>query len=273
MNKVGLILGLMLSVPLAAQIRIVPREKLEQQLGPDADALAFERSEVTLPAMSEDSEPVRVVFTVKNVSAQAVYLTRIASSCSCLKVEAPEALVGAAVSSGSSVSSGSGQGSRYLKLAPGDSTKIRALYDPKGHPGKFRRRLSVYTAASEDLPAAVLTVAADVSWSSNPDVEFPVRCGNLLLSRSFVELSRGSETVAIRCCNASGKPMKLSCDTAFLPFPVKMSCVPEVLQPGEKGRIVLVIDAGSAYGAGEYPLILKGCGARPSESGIILKIK
>lgn len=258
----------MLSVPLSAQIRIVPREKLEQQLGPDADALAFERGEVTLPAMSEDSEPVRVVFTVKNVSAQAVYLTRIASSCSCLKVEAPEALVGAGDSAGAS---GAGAGERYLKLAAGDSTEIRAIYDPKGHPGKFRRRLSVYTAASEDLPAAVLTVAADVAWSGNPDVEFPVRCGNLLLSRSYVELSRGSDTVAIRCYNASGKPMKLSCDTAFLPFPVKMSCVPEVLQPGEKGRIVLVIDAGAA--SGEYLLILKGCGARPSESGIILKIK
>ncbi|MGM9791916.1 MAG: DUF1573 domain-containing protein [Candidatus Cryptobacteroides sp.] len=255
MNKLGLVM-LFSCVALSAQIRIVPREQLELQLSEDAAALSFDSREVTLPALSEDSQPVSVVFAVHNVSSRPVYLTRLASSCSCLKVEAPQAASGAG----------------FLKLAPGESTEIRAVYDPQGHPGKFSRRISVYTAASEDLPAAVLTVNADVAWSSNPEVEFPVRCGNLLLARREVELSGKAETIAIRCCNASGKPVKLSCDTAFLPFPVEMSCNPQVLQPGQKGRIVLEIEAGSAA-AGKYPLILKGCGARPGESGIILKIK
>ena len=251
-RKFGLVM-LFSCVALSAQIRIVPREKLELQLSGDAASLSFDSREVTLPELSEDSQPVSVVFAMRNESSRTVYVTRVASSCSCLSVVAPS-------------------GAGFLKLGPGESTEIRAVYDPKGHPGKFSRRLSVYTAASEDLPAAVLTVNADVAWSSNPEVGYPVRCGHLLLSRSSVEISRSSETVAVRCYNASGKPMKLSCDTAFLPFPVKMNCNPKVLQPGEKGRIVLELDAGSAA-AGEYPLILKGCGARPGESGIILKIK
>lgn len=288
------------SVPAGGgQIRIVPRERLELHLSADSQSLEFESKELTLPPLSEDSEPVTVVFPVKNVSNQTIYLTRVASSCSCLE---PEQFDG------------------VLKLGPGESAAIRAVYKPEGHPGKFSRKLSVYTAASEDTPAAVLTVNADVAWSSDPQTEFPVRCGNLLLARGEVTLSGGeellagkeellagktwsagkTEIVSIRCYNASSKAMRLSAQTDFVPFPVVMHCEPQVIPSGERGRIVLEIGgagegagaapegaregavgadggAGVAGGAdviaGEYPIFLKGCGARPSESKIILKIK
>ena len=267
--------GEVASVPVGGgQIRIVPRERLELHLSAESQSLEFESKELNLPPLSEDSEPVTVVFPVKNVSSQTIYLTRVASSCSCLE---PEQFDG------------------ILKLRAGESTAIRAVYNPEGHPGKFSRKLSVYTAASEDTPAAVLTVNADVAWSGNPETEFPVRCGNLLLARGEVTLSGGEklpagkelpagkkEIVSIRCYNASSKAMRLSAQTDFVPFPVVMHCEPQVLRSGERGRIVLEIGGdGGAGGSGvaggvafgEYPIYLKGCGARPSESKIILKIK
>ena len=264
--------GEVASVPVGGgQIRIVPREQLELNLSADSQALAFDTTELSLTSLSEDSEPVTVVFPVKNVSSRTLYLTRVSSSCSCLQ---PEPFDG------------------FLKLSPGESYEIRAVYNPEGHPGKFSRKLFVYTAASEDTPAAVLTVNADVAWSSNPQTEFPVRCGNLLLARAEVTLSGGKkwpagkkEIVSIRCYNASSKAMRLSAQTDFVPFPVVMHCEPQVLRSGERGRIVLEIGgagvAGEAGGcgvaggvaSGEYPIFLKGCGARPSESKIILKIK
>ena len=250
------------------QIRIVPREQLELNLSADSQALAFDTTELSLTSLSEDSEPVTVVFPVKNVSSRTLYLTRVSSSCSCLQ---PEPFDG------------------FLKLSPGESYEIRAVYNPEGHPGKFSRKLFVYTAASEDTPAAVLTVNADVAWSSNPQTEFPVRCGNLLLARAEVTLSGGEkllackkEIVSIRCYNASSKAMRLSAQTDFVPFPVVMHCEPQVLRSGERGRIVLEIGGDGCVGgdgvagevaSGEYPIFLKGCGARPSESKIILKIK
>ena len=244
------------------QIRIVPREQLELNLSADSQSLAFDTTELSLTSLSEDSEPVTVVFHVKNVSDQIVYLTRVSSSCSCLQ---PEPFDG------------------FLKLSPGESSEICAVYNPEGHPGKFSRKLFVYTAASEDTPAAVLTVNADVAWSSNPETEFPVRCGNLLLARAEVMLSGGekwpagkTEIVSIRCYNASSKAMRLSAQTDFVPFPVVMHCEPQVLRSGERGRIVLEIGGDGVAGgvaSGEYPIFLKGCGARPSESKIILKIK
>ena len=261
------------SVPAGGgQIRIVPREQLELHLSADSQSLEFESKELNLPPLSEDSEPVTVVFPVKNVSNQTIYLTRVASSCSCLE---PEQFDG------------------ILKLRAGESAEIRAVYNPEGHPGKFSRKLSVYTAASEDTPAAVLTVNADVAWSSDPQTEFPVRCGNLLLARGEVTLSGGeellagkewpagkTEIVSIRCYNASSKAMRLSAQTDFVPFPVVMHCEPQVIPSGERGRIVLEIGGGDGVAGvagevalGEYPIFLKGCGARPSESKIILKIK
>ena len=250
------------------QIRIVPREQLELNLSADSQALAFDTTELSLTSLSEDSEPVTVVFPVKNVSSRTLYLTRVSSSCSCLQ---PEPFDG------------------FLKLSPGESSEIRAVYNPEGHPGKFSRKLFVYTAASEDTPAAVLMVNADVAWSSNPETEFPVRCGNLLLARAEVMLSGGEklpagkkEIVSIRCYNASSKAMRLSAQTDFVPFPVVMHCEPQVLRSGERGRIVLEIGGAGCVGgdgvaggvaSGEYPIFLKGGGARPSESKIILKIK
>lgn len=250
------------------QIRIVPREQLELNLSADSQALAFDTTELSLTSLSEDSEPVTVMFPVKNVSSRTLYMTRVSSSCSCLQ---PEPFDG------------------FLKLSPGESYEIRAVYNPEGHPGKFSRKLFVYTAASEDTPAAVLTVNADVAWSSNPQTEFPVRCGNLLLARAEVTLSGGEkwpagkkEIVIIRCYNASSKAMRLSAQTDFVPFPVVMHCEPQVLRSGERGRIVLEIGGAGCVGgdgvvggvaSGEYPIFLKGCGARPSESKIILKIK
>ena len=244
------------------QIRIVPREQLELNLSADSQSLAFDTTELSLTSLSEDSEPVTLVFPVKNVSSRTLYLTRVSSSCSCLQ---PEPFDG------------------FLKLSPGESSEIRAVYNPEGHPGKFSRKLFVYTAASEDTPAAVLTVNADVAWSSNPQTEFPVRCGNLLLARAEVTLSGGKkllackkEIVSIRCYNASSKAMRLSAQTDFVPFPVVMHCEPQVLRSGERGRIVLEIGGDGVAGgvaSGEYPIFLKGCGARPSESKIILKIK
>ena len=250
------------------QIRIVPREQLELNLSADSQSLAFDTTELSLTSLSEDSEPVTVMFPVKNVSSRTLYMTRVSSSCSCLQ---PEPFDG------------------FLKLSPGESSEIRAVYNPEGHPGKFSRKLFVYTAASEDTPAAVLTVNADVAWSSNPQTEFPVRCGNLLLARAEVTLSGGekwpagkTEIVSIRCYNASSKAMRLSAQTDFVPFPVVMHCEPQLLRSGERGRIVLEIGGAGYVGgdgvaggvaSGEYSIFLKGCGARPSESKIILKIK
>ena len=254
MKKGGLIsLFILMSAALSAQIRIVPRERLEEvfspQLSADSAALVFERTAVDAPSLKEDSAPVCIAFPLRNASERTVSITRMVSSCSCLRTDIPDP-----------------------KLLPGEESVITAIYSPEGHPGKFERRIFVYTEASEDHPAAVLTVRAEVAESGNPLREYPFRCGSLLLARREVELSGRQETVSIRCFNPGSAPLRISAETAFVPFPVSVRVEPGQIEAGETGRIVMEIDPGEKA-RGEYPVIVKGTGGRPSESRIILKIK
>ena len=234
-----------------AQIRTVPKERLLEQLSPrlsiDSTALAFERLELETPPMSEDSEPVSLDFPFRNVSNREITIVKTVSSCSCVRVSLSR-----------------------KSLAPGQEAVLTAIYDPEGHPGKFSRRIFVYTAASEQHPATVLRVNAEVAQKAGPEGEYPYVCGSLRLRRNSFELSSKPETVHIRCYNSGSRPLKISAETAFIPFPLSFSCEPGIIAPGEEAVLIMKIDAGAAAD-GTYPLILKGCGATPSESRIMIK--
>ena len=156
------LLMLLSCVALSDQIRIVPRQQFsafnDPELCVDSAALAFAFTELDAPSMKEDSRPVELVFPVRNVSSGPVYFTRAVSSCSCVSAQ------------------------NYAgKLEPGQSREIRVVYNPEGHPGKFRRQVFLYTAASEDQPVAVLAINAEIAPSGNPEREYPVSCGRLRL--------------------------------------------------------------------------------------------
>ena len=82
-NKVAGSGGVAVEVPGGGgQIRIVPREQLELNLSADSQALAFDTTELSLTSLSEDSEPVTVVFPVNNVSSRTLYLANGRIQCS-----------------------------------------------------------------------------------------------------------------------------------------------------------------------------------------------
>lgn len=116
----------------------------------------------------------------------------------------------------------------------------------------------------------MLRVNAEVAQKAGLEGEYPYVCGSLRLRRNSFELSSKPETVHIRCYNSGSRPLKISAETAFIPFPLSFSCEPGIIAPGEEAVLIMKIDAGAAAD-GTYPLILKGCGATPSESRIMIK--
>ena len=237
---------------LSAQIRTVPAERLGQEVSPrlsaDSSALAFDFLTLETPAgLSEDSEPVCLEFPLRNVSDREVRISRIVSSCNCVRVSMPEQVLG-----------------------PGQEAVLSAVYYPAGHPGKFRRRIFIYTGASDSHPAAVLNINADVAWKTGPEAEYPFACGALRLRRNTVEISSKPETIHIRCLNAGERALTVTAETAFVPFPLTFNCKPERLEPGARGVIVIETRAGASV-EGEFPVMLKGTMARPSEAVIIIK--
>lgn len=236
---------------LSAQIKTVPMERLLEHTNPelcaDSAALSFEFRELDTPALSEDSGPVCLEFPFKNVSDREIRIRRVTTSCSCVSVVLTQEVI-----------------------APGQESSITAVYRPAGHPGKFQRQVFVYTSASEKSPAAVLRINADVAWKTGPEAEYPFVCGNLRLRRNSVEISSKPENIHIRCLNIGSGRLTITAETAMVPFPVTFHSKPETIAPGEEAVLVIQTQAEPSR-SGEFPLILKGTGARPSDSTIMIK--
>lgn len=243
--------------PLAlnAQIRIVPKEKLMDVARPrhsaDSASFSFDTRHIVAERMNEDDPPHVFSYRFRNVGEDTLKIGRLVSTCSCAS----------AVCVGNIV-------------PPGRDSEIRVTYDPKGHPGRFERKVFVYSG-DDAAPAAVLRLSVDVAKGADMSLEWPVQMGNIRLRHASVRFSSDTKAVeSIRFINLGGSPLKLECESAFLPKCLKFDVVPEVVEPGREGVMRISFDPSV-----ELPLkknvrlILKGLGVPPSQSVINIGIE
>ena len=83
--------------------------------------------------------PDTLEFKVTNTGTESILISRLVSTCSCLTAEC---------------------GTKLVKT--GETARIRAIYNPKGHPGRFVRKIFIYTGENRN-PAATLKVNAFVA--------------------------------------------------------------------------------------------------------------
>lgn len=182
----------------SAQMRIISREKVEAvsnpRLSADSASLAFETRHIVAEPMTEDDAPVTFIYRFENIGDKDVEIVRLVSTCSC-------------ASATCSVKS----------VAPGASAEISVKYYPKGHPGRFDRKVFVYTQEGNE-PAAVLRLSVDVGSGSDHSTQWPIQMGGIRLRRSEVTFVQGRKSVeTISFINLTGKTLKLECETMFLP--------------------------------------------------------
>ena len=239
---------------LEAQIRVVPREKLESvnnpRLSENGASLKFDTVAITADPMVETDAVRKFCFPFENVGKDTVVVKRLVSTCSCATASCGKTTV-----------------------PPGGSSEIVVAYNPKGHPGRFERRVFVYID-EETAPAAVLRLNVEVERGADISGLFPVPMGNIRLRRTSVELRKGVPSVE-RCVfvNVSGKPLKVQCETAMLPECLEFRTEPEVVVDGEEGEIVITYDPLKGGERGRMPVILKGMGVPPSQSTISVTVK
>ena len=237
-----------------AQLRMVSREKLQEVANPalsaDSASLSFEQKHIIAEPMNEDEVPKTFVYRFTNIGKETVAIKRLVSTCSCA----------------SAVCS-------VMEVAPGASAEISVRYNPKGHPGKFERKIFVYTQDG-NAPAAVLKLSVEVATGADLSQEWPVQMGSIRLRRSEVAFSAGAKGVEqLRFINLSGRPLTLQCEESFLPECLSLRTEPEVVEDGAEGVIVISY-APSLPGAREsVNLILKGLGLPPTKSSITVRIK
>ena len=119
------ILMLLSAFTAEAQIRIIPREKIDSisnpKLDPIAALLKFEETVIDAGQINEDDGPQNYRFEFKNLSHSTLFITRLVTNCSCVVAMPEEKWIG-----------------------PGKTSAIKVIYHPQGHPGVFNRTIRVY---------------------------------------------------------------------------------------------------------------------------------
>lgn len=142
-----LVLGLSIifyAAPMSAQMKIVPKHKLDSLANPPLVAgveriVRFDAVDIGEFTINEADGIAEFEYDFENISSKDFLVTQIKTTCACVKAKSSPMLVEA-----------------------GGKAKIKVQYNPKGHPGKFARRLFVFSSLDEKRPIAVLILRVNV---------------------------------------------------------------------------------------------------------------
>ena len=245
-----LLLGV--SVCAKAQMKILPREKIDNVANPrlslDSAAFRFDTRHIVAEPMTEDDAPSTYIFKFENAGDRTLNIDRLVSTCSCASASIDK-----------------------KEVKPGERAEITVRYNPKGHPGRFERRIFVYASGVND-PAAVLKLTVNVENGKDLSGVWPVQMGPIRLRRSSVEFVRGRKAVEkLRFINLSGKPLKLQCEETFLPECLDFAA--DMVEDGQEGEIVISYYPSKPGAREQMKVILKGLGLPPTKATITVNIK
>ena len=248
-----ILICLFAGLTLHAQILVIPRERLEAMNNPkltaSALAMKFETTYIMAGQMKEDDGVKTYIYPFTNVGEDTLIVRNLVAACTCITAVCPKMVV-----------------------PPGKSSEIIVKYNPKGHPGRFERRVMVY--ADEDKePTAVLKLQVEVERGEDLSGLYPVAMGNIRVRRNEVNFTDGKKAVE-RCpfVNVSGKVLEMTCETALLPVCLSVTFQPKKLQPGQEGEIVIKYDPEKGGQRPKMPVIFKGLGLPPIQSSIMVNI-
>lgn len=248
------VLVFVMSADVVAQIKIIPQTKLDSVSNPRTVANApmtfIDGNRFTIGDIREDAAAWSRSIKWHNEGGDAIVITSVKSSCSCLKAEVVNRVV--------------------MEGADGE---IKLSYLPKGHMGAFEQRVYVYTNLSQTIPTAVLYVRGRVVSSVARANEYPYHRGMLRLRQDTLRLEgRRSQTLRVACLNAGSRSMRLSEDTLLTSEGITMRCEPEVLPGGAEGDLVITYNASESANEQSLRLYIKGLTLPPRERLILLKV-
>lgn len=217
--------------------------------------LRFDKNTLDIGTLTEDDAPQTYRFTGRNVSKEAVAITKVKTTCGCTTTQIPTG-----------------------KILPGETCTIVLTYHPKNHPGTIDTNAFVYLSSSEMHPVARLTLTGNVVPGADEWARYPYAMGKLRLKQNrmeFQEVIAGKQpSERILCGNSGGKPLRLS--ALIIPKFATFRTEPEVIQPGSEADIVVTINAsqiptekGKSF---TFPIIIEGVDARPSDRTLNIKV-
>jgi len=161
------------------------------------------------------------VFNFTNTGGQPLVLHKVNASCGCTTPT-------------------------YTKkpVQPGGSGTIKVVFDPKNRPGNFNKTITV--SSNAENASVVLRITGKVLPRKKTLADqYPANMEGLRLESThipFTKMSPGQKkTESLKVVNTTDKPVKVG----FINVPkhLTIKCVPETLQPGQKGVISATYDA------------------------------
>ncbi len=253
-----------------AQIRTVPKELLDSIANPavaeNSSLMEFDTRRIVAAGIGEDELPV-YSYDFVNRGDKPIVVNRITTSCGCAVAECASRVTG-----------------------PGERGTISVTYHPKGHPGRFERRIFVYTNLSSERPTAVLSLDVTVRAGEDRSRWFPHQMGRIRMKvKEFAFRQDVKDVVCLAFLNAGDVPVTPVPDTAMLPSYLKAWCETPGVEPGKEGEICIAFDpdkfreqavANSGWLSGassrdvsRTAVVLGGVGATPREAAIIITIQ
>lgn len=243
------------ATPLRAQLRTVPRAKLDSLAHPatakGADAMRFERTQIDAGRIGEDDTPPVYTYAWRNEGKSPLVVTRIVTTCGCAVATYDKRPVPA-----------------------GGRGAVTVTYRPKGHPGSFQRRIFVYTQLSDKLPTAILELTGAVTASEDTSADYPYAMGVLRLKQTTVRFADNGKVQVerIECLNTGTTTLHLTAEERLAPPGITFRCEPASLAPGQQGDLVVRYDPSAAPQKPSRPLPLLIRGPDTPPSGRTLRI-
>lgn len=248
----------------AAQIWTVPENVLDSIANPveaaGSSLMKFDTKRIVAGDIEETDRPSAYEFRFRNCGEKPLAIRKVTTSCGCARAVCDR-----------------------MSVPPGDSGRVSVTYYPKGHVGKFERRIFVYTDLSESRPTAVLSLAVNVRQGEDRSLWFPHLMGKIRMKTKGLAFDRDmKDIVCVGFLNSGDTVVSPGVAREFLPAYIDAWCESSGVEPGKEGEICISFDpekfrenASPAALAGEQvkiPLILTGLGVPPSESSIMLTI-
>jgi len=174
--------------------------------------------------INEGDGPATHVFVVKNTGNTPLVINRVTASCGCAQPEWSKE-----------------------PIAPGKTSDLKIIFDPKGRPGPFHKTIIIYSNASNGRQN--LSIKGSVKPKTmQPVFTYPYSIGELKLHTKTILYStiRPDEALGERINILNDSQKALTIQLGKLPNYFTVNVNPHTLQPGESGEISILLDAKEA---------------------------
>ena len=159
-------------------------------------ALQLETATYSCGTISEDDGPVSGQVELINRGNEAITITEVLVSCSCVSAQVTDSLV-----------------------QPGAKSTLQFSFNPLNYPGNIDKQIVIYTSEVQETITETLFLTGYVTPTTDPTREFRFAMGPLLVKQKQIKFSDVTQRQIerISCFNNSSQSMTLTAADGSLP--------------------------------------------------------